>query len=123
MLEHGFLFPYNLDNQVVMPWLAVELRGKDLIRFKAPGFARMDTAGLGGMGSSLGAMGAIPLPGAEDPVGRMEGTFTFNTDAELVSQNNEEGAQTVGAVKTVTWHVTSSTPAAPMASVRVRALP
>ncbi|MEI9928281.1 MAG: hypothetical protein WDN44_12035 [Sphingomonas sp.] len=53
----------------------------------------------------------------------MDGTFTLNTDAVLLSQNNEEGAETVGSVKTVTWHVTSTTPDAPMASVRVSALP
>ncbi|MEI9928280.1 MAG: hypothetical protein WDN44_12030 [Sphingomonas sp.] len=45
-LTHGFVFPYNLDNKLVFPWLAVELRGKDLVRVKAPGFARPDTSGM-----------------------------------------------------------------------------
>lgn len=122
VLDHSLLFPYNLDNKLIMPWLAVELRGKDLIRVKAPGFARPDTSGMG-MGSSMSSMGALPIPGAENATGRMDGTFTLNTDAQLVSQNNEEGAETIGEMKSVTWHVTSTTADAPMASLRVAPLP
>ncbi len=75
------------------------------------------------MGSSLSSLSSLPVPGAEQAMTGMDGTFTLNTDAVLLSQNNEEGAETVGSVKTVTWHVTSTTPDAPMASVRVSALP
>ena len=57
------------------------------------------------------------------PMEAMDGTFTLNTDAELVSQNNENGAETVGSVKTIKWTATSDTPDAPMASIRVRAIP
>ena len=122
VLTHNFLYPYNLDNHVLMPWIVIELRGKDMIRVKAPGYARPDMSGMG-MGGSMGALGAMPLPGAENPAGRMEGTFTLTTDAELVSQNNEEGAEQVGSDKTVVWKVNASTADAPMASLRVKPLP
>jgi hypothetical protein len=122
VLSHSFVFPYNLDNHLIMPWVAIEVRGKDLVRVKAPGFARPDASGLG-MGSSMSGMGAFPLPGADDPTGRMNGTFTLSTDAELVSQNNEDGYETVGSMRTVTWKVTSSTVDAPMASMRVKPAP
>ena len=121
-LTHGLVFPYNYDNHVLMPWLLVEVRGKDMIRVKAPGFARPDMGGAGGMGG-LGAMGAFPMPGANNAFTGMDGTFTLITDGELVAQNNEDGAKAAGITRTVVWHVTSDTPDAPMASIRVKPLP
>ncbi len=38
-LDHAFLFPFNIDAQIVLPFVAVELRGEDRVRVKAPGFA------------------------------------------------------------------------------------
>ena len=121
VLDHGFVYPYNLDNQMILPWISVELRGKDLVRFKAPGFAKQNSGGMGGAGDMSASLAMIP-GGIGDAFTRMEGTFTFTTDAELVSQNNEEGAVTTGSNKTVTWKVDMTTDDAPMASVRVRAL-
>jgi hypothetical protein len=120
VLNHSFVYPYNLDNQMIWPWIAVELRGKDMVRVKAQGFARPDASGMGGMGSG---MGAFPFAGISDAIDRLDGTFTVTTDAELVSQNNEDGAETVGANKVVTWKVSPTTKDAPMASMRVRPLP
>ncbi|MEP9358035.1 hypothetical protein [Sphingomonas sp. KR3-1] len=122
VLDHGFVFPYNLDNQMIMPWIAVELRGKDVIRVKAPGYVRMSgsSTGMGNMGD-MSALAMMP-GGIGDAFNRLEGTFTLTTDAELVSQNNENGAETVGKDKTVVWKTDTNTHDAPMASIRVRAL-
>jgi hypothetical protein len=38
-LSHGFAFPYNQDAEMVFPFVVVDLRGKDGVRVKAPGFA------------------------------------------------------------------------------------
>lgn len=120
-LDHGFVFPYNLDNQMIMPWIAVELRGKDLIRIKAPGYVRMSgNSGMGNMGD-MSALAMMP-GGMGEAFTRLQGTFTLTTDAELVSQNNEEGAVTTGKDKVVTWKTDTTTKDAPMASVRVRAI-
>jgi len=119
-LDHGFVYPYNLDNQMIMPWIAVELRGKDLIRVKAPGYVRD-----GGKGNGMGDMSALGAAGLGDmgeAFSRLEGTFVLTTDAELVSQNNEEGAVTVGKDKVITWKTDTTTDDAPMASIRVRAV-
>lgn len=119
-LDHGFVFPYNLDNQMIMPWIAVELRGKDLIRVKAPGYVRMSGgSGMSGMGD-MSALAMMP-GGMGEAFTRLQGTFTLTTDAELVSQNNEEGAVTTGKDKTITWKTDTKTSDAPMASIRVRA--
>lgn len=112
-LSHGFVFPYNQDASMLFPFVAVELRGKDGIRVKAPGFAAEDkTSELGGMG------------GGRDNAdfAKVDGSFTLTTDAEIVSQNNEEGAVTAPAGKTITWKITPRTKVAPMAVLRVKAL-
>lgn len=124
VLDHSFVYPYNLDNEVVFPWLAIELRGKDSLRVKAPGFARPkgDPTGAGGMSSLASGMASVPMGGIGEIYGRMSGTFTLTTDAELLSQNNEEGAETIGSEKKIVWKIDTNTSDAPMASLRVAPL-
>jgi hypothetical protein len=52
----------------------------------------------------------------------MDGTFTLTTDAEIVSQNQEDGARTSGTTKTIVWRVTNRSKDAPMAVLRVAGL-
>ena len=41
-LTHGFLWPYNLDAEVIFPFVVLELRGADQVRVKAPAFGDSD---------------------------------------------------------------------------------
>lgn len=109
-LTHNFVFPYNQDAGMIFPFVAVELRGKDMIRVKAAGFAKPESksGGMSGMGDETNA--------------RLDGTFTLVTDVEIVSQNNEDGAQASGTNKTVTWKVTPTSSDAPMAMLKVAGL-
>jgi hypothetical protein len=113
VLGHNFVYPYNLDTMMVFPWVSVELRGKDAVRVKATGFAKQDLSG----------MGVPSAPGGAKQTSKVNGTFTLTTDAGVVSQNNEDGAETVGSNTVITWHVTPTTPDAPMAVLRVKPLP
>lgn len=112
-LTHNFVFPYNQDAKMIFPFLAIELRGKDQLRVKAPGFAQQggrSTPGMSGMGA----------PGTSASIGKtIDGVFTLTTDAEIVSQNNEDGAVAGPAGRTIRWHVTPRTADAPMAMLRV----
>lgn len=120
-LTHNFVFPYNQDAQMIFPFLAIELRGKDQLRVKAPGFAQQggrSTPGMSGMGTpdtsaSIGK--ALGLGSGKT----IDGVFTLTTDAEIVSQNNEDGAVAGPAGRTIRWHVTPRTTDAPMAMLRV----
>ena len=108
-LTHNFIYPFNLDAQAIVPFVAVELRANGTVRVKAPGFANesKDQAGsMGGMGGSSGE--------------KMDGTFMLDTDAEIVSQNNEDGPQVAGGRRTISWHVTPLTRDAPSAVLRLR---
>jgi hypothetical protein len=105
-LSHNFVYPYNQDSAMVFPWVAIELRGNDQLRVKAPGFAKQDSSAMGaGMSES-----------------KVDGIFTLTTDAEIVSQNNEAGAETVGGNKVIRWRVTPTTEDPPMAVLKVAGL-
>lgn len=106
-LTHNFIYPFNIDALAVMPFVAIELRANGTVRVKAPAFGN-ETAGTGG---SM----------AGQATNTMDGTFTLDTNAEIVSQNDEAGATTgADGRKRVTWKVTPLTKAAPMAVLRVK---
>lgn len=108
-LDHGFVYPFNIDAEIVFPFIVIELRGKDIVRMKAPGFANSD--------SKKGGMGA---PGPES---KLDGTFTLTTNAEIVSQNNEGGAAAAPGGRKIVWRATPLTKDEPMAVLRVAPLP
>ena len=106
-LTHNFVYPFNIDAEAVFPFIALELRADGKVRMKAPAFAK-DSASASGTGG-LGDMA---------PPSKLDGTFTLDTDAEIVSQNNEAGAEMVGGRKRVVWTVTPLNKTAPMAVLR-----
>lgn len=107
-LTHNFLWPYNLDAEVIFPFVVIEMRGKDQVRIKAPAFGDDDSPAKGK---------------GDDSKAKLDGTFTLVTDGELVSQNNENGATSANGRKTVTWKATPLSKDAPMAVVKVAPLP
>lgn len=113
-LTHGLVFPFNPDAEVLLPFLLIELRGKDSVRVKAPGFAADGQPGISapGMGSAPGKVND-----------RLDGTFTLTTDGEIVSQNQENGAQTATNGREIIWRATPQTKDAPLAVIRVAPLP
>ncbi|WP_062731991.1 hypothetical protein [Sphingobium abikonense] len=109
-LDHAFLFPFNIDAQIILPFVAVELRGDDKVRVKAPGFAA-------GFDKSQGPGG---LGGAGDKAAKaLNGRFTLTTDAQIISQNQEEGVQDTPEGQRIVWTVTPLTSDAPMATLRL----
>ncbi len=107
-LTHGFAYPYNVDAEIIVPFLAVELRGRDIVRVKAPAFA-------------AGAAKGAP-PGMDGSSDKLDGIFTLTTDAEIVSQNTESEAVAGAGGKTITWRATPLSKDAPMAVLRVAGL-
>lgn len=111
-LTHNFVFPFNVDAQAVFPFVAAELRANGTVRVQAPAFAN-DQSGMSA------AMGGGDFPGAKS-ADRMDGTFTLDTDAEIVSQNNENGPVAAGQRKRIVWTATPLTKTAPMAVLRLK---
>lgn len=110
-LDHAFLFPFNIDAQIILPFVAVELRGEDRLRVKAPGFA-----------NSFGKSQGPVMDGSPDDAAAkaLNGTFTLTTDAEIISQNDEDGAQDTPQGKRITWTITPMTSDAPTATLRLK---
>ena len=106
-LDRAFVYPFNSDAAAIFPWIAIELRQDGTARIKAPAFGEGETEGL------------IPTPTSpmDKAVERREGTFTLTTDAELVMQNNEAGAEAGPGTKIV-WRVTPASRTVPTAVVR-----
>ncbi len=108
-LSHNFQYPFNSDAGVMLPFIAVELRQGGTVRMKAPGYTNAET-GSNPMGGGTMSKAAKLL----------DGTFTLDTDAEIVSQNNEDGAKTVGKRRIITWRATPLTKDAPTAVLRLK---
>ncbi len=112
-LTHGFVFPYNADAEAMLPFLMVELRKGGAVRVKAPGYAaRQEGGGTGTLGGMTGG-------GAADAAKHLDGLFTLDTDAEVVSQNSEDGTLPVGVRKRISWRATPLSKDAPVAVLRV----
>ena len=106
-LDHGFVYPYNIDAEAVFPFIAVELRANNTVRMKAPGYANAsESKGMG-------------MPGMDKSANQLDGVFTLDTNAEIVSQNNEDGAVTTAGRKMITWKATPLTKDAPTAVLRL----
>jgi len=113
-LDHAFTFPFNPDGEVIIPFIAIELRGKDRVRMKAPAFANDDSKA----NPASGMMG-----GGEKP-SLLDGTFMLTTAAEIVSQNQEDGAERLpDGKRKISWKVDGNLRDAPMAVLRVKPLP
>jgi hypothetical protein len=109
-LNYNFVFPFNSDAEAVFPFVMIELRANNSVRIKAPGFANDSKADKTGMG----AMG-----GADAAASKLDGVFTLDTDAEIISQNNEDGAIKSGKRSIIKWRATPLTKDAPTAVLRM----
>jgi hypothetical protein len=108
VLDHAFVYPFNVDAEIVLPFIAVEVRANDTVRVRAPAFAndKNNSAGPPGMG---------------DAAQHLDGTFTLDTDAEIVSQNSEDGPARADGRSVIRWRATPLTKDAPLAVLRMTA--
>lgn len=103
-LTHNFIYPFNSDAEVMFPFIAIELRGADTVRMTAPAFANRSNTGP---------------PGMDDPSAKLDGTFTLSTNAQIVSQNNEDGAKSEGGRQIIAWRATPLSKTAPLAVLKL----
>ena len=109
-LDHGFVFPFNPDAQALVPFVMIELRQNNVVRVRAPAFGAPDSGFMGGM-AGVG-------PGAASTK-FLDGMFTLDTDAEIVSQNNEDGAAKAGGRHTIAWRATPTSATSPTAVLKL----
>jgi hypothetical protein len=108
-LTHNFQYPFNSDAGVILPFIVIELRQGATVRVKAPGYTNAETGSNPMGGGSMTKAAKL-----------LDGTFTLDTDAEIVSQNNEDGAKTVNGRRGITWRATPLTKDAPSAVLQLK---
>lgn len=115
-LDHDFAFPTVEQFPMANAFIQLARRKDGVIRIDAPGFG----PGAGGEPFRSLAKGAtmdakapqLPLP---------DGRFTLTTDATILANNTDEGAQPVPTGQTLAWTVNVRSSSAPMALVRLEA--
>lgn len=105
-LERDFLFPIFPRFDFVVPFVVVTRRDDGAILVRGPG--------LGESGSAAGS----PAAGMGNNMSRSEGVFTLLTDAEVATNNSEEGPANVGGKQRIEWRITPLNRTAPEALLR-----
>lgn len=110
--DHSFVFPYNFDAEVLFPFIAMERRANGTVRAKAMGFGD----------NSSSAMEAAKGGAGADSAGKLtpNGIFTLTTDAEVVSQNNENGVTRENGKTVIRWTVRGQPKDAPTVVLRLQ---
>ena len=110
VLTTNFTYPFNSDAEVMVPFIAAEVRKDGTVRIKAPAFGK----------AGAQAPGAAQLPMMGEADNPAEGVFTLITDAEVVMHNQEDGVKASGTGKTITWIVGALKKDAPTAVLRMK---
>lgn len=124
-LDRDFVFPVFPKANVLFPMLIARRRTDGSVQVSAPAFAQFGAGmgGMGGMGAMMG-MGAMAgmtgtAPNAPKPP-MPDGMFTLSTDAEILTNNTEDGPSMAGATRTLSWKVNATTEQGPETLLRLK---
>ena len=113
-MDRNFQFPVLERTQGLQPFVVVVVRNDNTVRVDAPGFASQEQSGMTGL-MGMAAMGEAPKPDAANMpnVPMPDGVFTVTTDAEILTNNTEEGPTMSGGKRVLSWKITPRTDKAP----------
>lgn len=108
-----FLFPALPDNDLMIPFIAIRRRADGSVLVTAPALA-------GGSGplAERGGAGAVSAMSGPPP-SRAEGRFTIVTDADILTNNSEDGATANPLGRQVRWDVNPASKKIPEALIRL----
>ncbi len=128
-LDRNFAFPHFEQAKGATAFVEAIVRKDDKIRIEAPGFAQIEESSGIMQLSTLAAIGeeeSEPEGFTEDeksplPAGftKPNGTFKITTNAEILTNNTEEGPETDGDMKVLLWNITERTKSPPMALFKI----
>lgn len=104
-LSHVYQFPVLEELQAINSFVTVYVRNDNKVKVLAPGFggaAGMSNEMLGEL-MGFGARGVRDEHGAEQIENNRKGVFTLKTDAEILTNNTEEGPEMEGDMKVLRW--------------------
>lgn len=123
-LSHDFMFPIIEGIPTTNIFVQAILRNDNQVRVNAPGFsAESNASPMGGMMSAMPGLAAMgqsdKSPEAMGNIPVIDGTFTIRTDGQILANNTDEGASTVGVEQVLVWKISPRTQAAPTALIRL----
>ena len=107
-LDHAFVFPFNSDAEIVIPFLMIEPRGDGSVRVKAVGYV-----------GSQGGLPVGPMGAAAPPNDKIDGSFTIRTDAEVLMHNDESGPVRAAGMAVYQWKIDALSKDAPVLTARI----
>lgn len=106
-LDRDFLFPIFPRFDFLVPFVVVTRRDDGALLVRAPG-----------LGESGSAAAANPMGGMGGNASKAEGIFTLVTDAQIATNNSEEGAASEAGRQRIEWRITPLNRTAPEALLR-----
>lgn len=115
---HPFAFPALEGFPVANAFVQIAPRADGSLRIDAPGFG---PAGGYPMSSMLFGAAGMSGSGADDlpKLPELGGVFTITTDGQILANNTDEGGQPVDGSESLSWSVSRTSRAAPMALIRL----
>lgn len=114
-LDRDFVWPIFPGVEIIKPIVVAHRRTDGSVEVGAPGLATHNDQTLRALGSA-----GPPSDMADKPNARTAGDFTLTTDAEVITNNTDDGPATAGARKTLRWTVTPDTRDAPRSLLRLK---
>ena len=109
-----FAFPMLPDSDLLVPFIAIRRRNDGAVLVTAPAL----TGGSGPFGARALAAG-LPDSSGDGPKSRAEGRFTVRTDAEILTNNSEDGPIASPLGKQLHWDVGPGSKKIPETLVRL----
>ncbi len=121
-MDRNFQFPVLEKTRGITPFVIAIVRNDGTVRIDAPGFATKEqSGGMSGMMGFAAMMSkdekdkdrkvpTIPMP---------DGVFTVTTNAEILTNNTEEGPSVSGDRRVLSWTITPRTENAPETLLRL----
>ncbi len=115
VLDRDFVWPTFPGVEIIKPIVVAHRRADNSVEISAPGLATHRDQALRAMGSVVGPS-AMP----DNPHTHTAGDFTLTTNAEVITNNTDDGPATSDTRKTLRWSVTSDTRNAPRSLLRLK---
>lgn len=112
-LAQDYVFPMIPDADLMLPFISIRRRADGSVLVTAPAL----TGGSGVFGARAKTLG---LPDSKDgPASKAQGRFTIVTDAEILTNNSEDGPAPHAGGRMLKWDVDAASTKVPEALVRL----
>lgn len=121
-LDHDFTFPVLEGSALSNNFVIANRRNGGVVRVDAPGYAVQSSSpsASSGLLQAASLYGEDEAEGADSPrIPELNGTFTITTDAAILANNTDEGAQASPKGQMLSWKVNRRKTNAPMALIQL----